>query len=56
MTIVDIGYIQSFGSFCNAIGALAVGQVYYEYFGWKKIFLNCTKRLTKAIVVATELV
>uniref|UniRef100_A0A915Q7C5 Major facilitator superfamily (MFS) profile domain-containing protein n=1 Tax=Setaria digitata TaxID=48799 RepID=A0A915Q7C5_9BILA len=27
MTIVDIGYIQSFGSFCNAIGALAVGQL-----------------------------
>uniref|UniRef100_A0A0M3HQJ0 MFS domain-containing protein n=1 Tax=Ascaris lumbricoides TaxID=6252 RepID=A0A0M3HQJ0_ASCLU len=27
MTIVDIGYIQSFGSFCNAIGALAIGQL-----------------------------
>ncbi|VDN02753.1 unnamed protein product [Thelazia callipaeda] len=27
MSIVDIGYIQSFGSFCNAIGALAAGQI-----------------------------
>lgn len=27
MTIVDLGYIQAFGSVCNAIGALAFGQV-----------------------------
>lgn len=32
MTIVDIGYIQSFGSFCNAVGALAIGQVNFESF------------------------
>lgn len=32
MTIVDIGYIQSFGSFCNAIGALAVGQVNHLFY------------------------
>ncbi|CAJ0592870.1 unnamed protein product [Cylicocyclus nassatus] len=27
MTIVDLGYIQAFGSVCNAIGALAFGQM-----------------------------
>lgn len=27
LTIVDLGYIQSFGSLMNAIGALAIGQV-----------------------------
>lgn len=27
MTIVQIGYIQAFGSFCNAIGAFFFGQV-----------------------------
>uniref|UniRef100_A0A914RVE2 Major facilitator superfamily (MFS) profile domain-containing protein n=1 Tax=Parascaris equorum TaxID=6256 RepID=A0A914RVE2_PAREQ len=38
MTIVDIGYIQSFGSFCNAIGALAVGQL-ADTMGPKTTFL-----------------
>lgn len=28
MSIIDLGYIQSFGSLCNAIGALLFGQVY----------------------------
>ena len=27
MTIVDLGYIQAFGSLMNAIGSLVVGQV-----------------------------
>ncbi|KAK6017734.1 hypothetical protein OSTOST_16740 [Ostertagia ostertagi] len=27
MTIVDLGYIQAFGSVCNAVGALAFGQM-----------------------------
>lgn len=27
MTIVDLGYIQAFGSLCNALGALMIGQV-----------------------------
>ncbi|CAJ0964079.1 unnamed protein product, partial [Mesorhabditis belari] len=27
MTIVDLGYIQAFGSLCNAAGALAFGQI-----------------------------
>ncbi|CAG9538023.1 unnamed protein product [Cercopithifilaria johnstoni] len=38
MTIVDIGYIQSFGSFCNAIGALVVGQI-ADTTGPKTMFL-----------------
>lgn len=38
MTIVDIGYIQSFGSFCNALGALAVGQL-ADSMGPKTMFL-----------------
>ncbi|VDN24693.1 unnamed protein product [Gongylonema pulchrum] len=38
MTIVDIGYIQSFGSFCNAFGALAVGQL-ADTTGPKTMFL-----------------
>ncbi|VDO26251.1 unnamed protein product [Brugia timori] len=38
MTIVDIGYIQSFGSFCNAIGALIVGQI-ADSTGPKTMFL-----------------
>ncbi|KHN89077.1 hypothetical protein Tcan_15389 [Toxocara canis] len=38
MTIVDIGYIQSFGSFCNAIGALAIGQL-ADTTGPKAMFL-----------------
>ena len=29
MTIVDLGYIQAFGSLCNAFGALMIGQVTY---------------------------
>ncbi|MFH4978502.1 hypothetical protein AB6A40_005211 [Gnathostoma spinigerum] len=41
MTIVDIGYIQSFGSFCNAIGALAVGQL-ADTMGPKTMFLFST--------------
>uniref|UniRef100_A0A0N5AAZ7 MFS domain-containing protein n=1 Tax=Syphacia muris TaxID=451379 RepID=A0A0N5AAZ7_9BILA len=38
MTIVDIGYIQSFGSLCNAIGALAVGEL-ADIMGAKSMFL-----------------
>uniref|UniRef100_A0A8R1TIL0 MFS domain-containing protein n=2 Tax=Onchocerca TaxID=6281 RepID=A0A8R1TIL0_ONCVO len=38
MTIVDIGYIQSFGSFCNAVGALIIGQI-ADTTGPKTMFL-----------------
>lgn len=27
MSIVDLSYIQAFGSFCNAFGALLIGQI-----------------------------
>lgn len=27
LTIIDLAYIQAFGSLCNAGGALAIGQV-----------------------------
>ncbi|KAK0429398.1 hypothetical protein QR680_011359 [Steinernema hermaphroditum] len=38
MTIVDIGYIQSFGSLCNAVGALWIGQI-ADRTGPKTMFL-----------------
>ncbi|KAE9416265.1 hypothetical protein Angca_000912 [Angiostrongylus cantonensis] len=41
MTIVDLGYIQAFGSVCNAIGALAFGQM-ADTAGAKAMFmLSC---------------
>ena len=27
LTIIDLAYIQAFGSLCNAMGSLAIGQV-----------------------------
>lgn len=29
LSIVDLAYIQAFGSLCNAVGSLAFGQVNY---------------------------
>ncbi|KAJ1361079.1 hypothetical protein KIN20_020256 [Parelaphostrongylus tenuis] len=41
MTIIDLGYIQAFGSVCNAIGALAFGQM-ADTAGAKAMFmLSC---------------
>uniref|UniRef100_A0A914UMH8 Major facilitator superfamily (MFS) profile domain-containing protein n=1 Tax=Plectus sambesii TaxID=2011161 RepID=A0A914UMH8_9BILA len=41
MTIVQLGYIQSFGSFCNAIGAFFFGQL-IDSTGPKTIFIVST--------------
>ncbi|KAH7699273.1 Protein Y71G12B.25 [Aphelenchoides avenae] len=38
LTIVDLSYIQAFGSFCNALGALAIGQ-FTDTLGPKAMFL-----------------
>ncbi|CAI2321673.1 unnamed protein product [Caenorhabditis sp. 36 PRJEB53466] len=38
MTITDLGYIQAFGSLCNAIGALAAGQL-ADTLGAQSMFL-----------------
>ncbi|CAI5437815.1 unnamed protein product [Caenorhabditis angaria] len=39
MTITDLGYIQAFGSLCNAVGALAAGQL-ADSMGAKTMFLT----------------
>jgi hypothetical protein len=31
LTIIDLAYIQAFGSLCNAIGSLAIGQVVWNF-------------------------
>jgi MFS family permease len=41
LTIVDLGYVQAFGSFCNAIGALAIGQM-TDTLGPKAMFISAT--------------
>jgi MFS family permease len=41
LTIVDLAYIQAFGSLCNAIGALAFGQL-TDIVGPKAMFLFST--------------
>uniref|UniRef100_A0A7E4WB93 MFS domain-containing protein n=1 Tax=Panagrellus redivivus TaxID=6233 RepID=A0A7E4WB93_PANRE len=41
LTIVDLGYIQSFGALCNAVGALAIGQM-TDSIGPKFMFLFAT--------------
>ncbi|CAB3410863.1 unnamed protein product [Caenorhabditis bovis] len=38
MTITDLGYIQAFGSLCNALGALAFGQL-ADTMGVKPMFI-----------------
>lgn len=38
MTITDLGYIQAFGSLCNAFGALAAGQL-ADTLGAQSMFL-----------------
>ncbi|CAD6184338.1 unnamed protein product [Caenorhabditis auriculariae] len=38
MTITDLGYIQAFGSLCNAVGALAFGQM-ADSMGAKSMFM-----------------
>lgn len=41
LSIVDLGYIQAFGSLCNAFGALAIGQM-TDSLGPKYMFLFAT--------------
>lgn len=41
LTIVDLGYIQAFGSLCNAVGALTIGQM-TDSTGPKTMFLIST--------------
>jgi len=45
LTIVDLGYIQAFGSLCNAVGALAIGQM-TDTVGPKAMFLFATVMTT----------